>query len=75
MPGRIFPIPVPRERMGGPERHDPADTGPIVEGDQKYNKKDGSLLQSHNGGQYDYTDRVQPDKGMIMSDLYVWEEE
>lgn len=62
--GPSIPFPVPAERLG--------DLGPEHPGDQKYNPRDGSLLQSHNGGQYPYKDR--PVVGQPITDKYQWKE-
>lgn len=66
-----FPIPVPKERVGGIPS-DPADTGPQVPGDQKMGT-DGVLYQTHNGG-----NRKPPEntgvRGGEIRDLFVWEE-
>lgn len=70
MSNPTFPVPVPRERVGGiPE--DPADTGPSVPGDQKMNS-DGSFFSSHNGRA---RETPNPRNGSPMIDPFVWKEE
>lgn len=74
MPGRMFPVEVPNVRKGG-DRTDPADVGPTFDGDQKYNRLDGSLVSSHNGGQYPHSDRPTSHEGRPLQDKFTWMEE
>lgn len=73
MAGPHFPVPIPKERVGGPDGFDPKnDTGPQVPGDQGYGK-DGSVYLTHNGGNHKKHLGIEI-TGRPISDLFVWEE-